>query len=264
MRVLLAGAGGALGTSVGSALRAAGVVVVPSPRWTLAELETGPPAALAERLPPEVDSVVNAAGLAAPAAGPGRELSALNVALPLVLATHARRRDVPFTQVSSLSVLGAHDRRDAAPGTLAEPATPYGASKLAAELALVDLFDDCPEQLRLIRFGAWLGDRRLPALPALPVSRAALDRRPFMDRAGLVTCVLACAGAAGARPSGVVVLPPPLPSDVRTVLQAAGIRPLPLPAVPFTAVLAGLERVCARSPRWTARLRRYEVLALAR
>ncbi len=135
MRILLAGAGGFIGSHLARRLSAEGHEVVPLVRPDRGVFDP-------DRFPDGIDAAVNAAGrLGGPGVGPD-ELAAANTALPAAMAGICAERGIPLVHLSTPGVAGllGGSREDS-------PQAPWGAyeeSKAAAERLLPGLM---PERL---------------------------------------------------------------------------------------------------------------------
>lgn len=98
-----------------------------------------------------VDAVVHLAGLAhQPASAPSYQQ--VNIQLPLDMAGLAREAGASrFVFASSMAVFGRWREDPMRPDTATAPTTPYGQSKVGAELRLVDVLQNGPVQLKIIR-----------------------------------------------------------------------------------------------------------------
>ncbi len=135
MRILLAGAGGFIGSHLSSSLAAEGHEIVPLPRPDGGASGPG-------RFPGGIDAAVNAAGrLGGPGVRP-EELAASNTALPAALAGVCAERAIPFIHLSTPGVAGlvGGSREDSSPA----PWGAYEESKAEAERLVSGLM---PERL---------------------------------------------------------------------------------------------------------------------
>lgn len=124
MRILLAGAGGFIGSHLSGFLAAEGHEVIPLPRPDVGAFDPG-------LFPAGIDAAVNAAGrLGGPGAGPD-ELALSNAALPAAIAGVCADRGIPFVHLSTPGVAGlvGGSREDSPPA----PWGAYERSKAEAE-----------------------------------------------------------------------------------------------------------------------------------
>ncbi|MBG6216690.1 nucleoside-diphosphate-sugar epimerase [Arthrobacter sp. CAN_A6] len=279
------GASGFVGSAVVSALRRAGIDVVPLPAPRLAtdlldadhlaeEARSHPCLADLEAALRPCRVVVNAAGLAAPGAADTPELRGANSLLPAVLAEAAERVGVHrFLHLSSAAVQGSRPVLDETGAT--SPFSAYSRSKALGEQVL---------RLRSRSDArAGTGDRGLEITVVRATSVQGPTRPTTVALARLARSPLASVAAPGEAPTPVVsvgaladlvvavgdfpsrlpflVLQPWEGLTVRTVLEAAGGRPRELPRWLCRAALrCGYAASALTGGRLSGAVRRAELM----
>jgi nucleoside-diphosphate-sugar epimerase len=217
------------------------------------------------------DVVVNAAGLAAPAANDWSVLRAANVTLPAVVAEAARAAGVRrLVHVSSAAVQGRLDPLDESPRCF--PLSPYARSKTEGEQVLlseVGAPPSRPPEVLVYRPTSVFGRGR-PVARQLAAAARSLPVVPVAGRGGQpVPVALVENVAAGIVFAATMPACPPVvvqPSEAMTARRLWEIfgarRVVSVPERPARASLRTAARLAGSQPRLTARLRWIE-LALA-
>lgn len=153
-RIGLVGAHGLIGASIAQTLRNASTDLVVLPRIELPNSSVtdrtqrgGGHVALGyERYLSDVDVVINAAGLAAPASSDEAALEKSNAALPAALARACQAAGVRrLVHVSSAAVQGGRSLLDSTDAV--EPLTPYAHSKAMGEVLLREIAENRPIEI---------------------------------------------------------------------------------------------------------------------
>ncbi len=212
------------------------------------------------------DVIVNAAGLATPAAPGSASLFGANAVLPLVVARAARIAAVRrLVHVSTAAVQGRRDPLDESPRL--SPLSPYAASKAEGERALVEEAGDGPPDVVIYRPTSVHAPgraltrqlaRTVRSLPLVPVAGSGDRPAPVALVENVAAGIVFAASMPDARP---IVLHPWEGLTTRRLLELFGARRIvPLPLNLLGCALAAVARSTAWSARLTAHLRRVEVV----
>jgi dTDP-4-dehydrorhamnose reductase len=170
MRVAVTGAGGRLGRALIAALADAPFTGLAGPlAWRRPDFDLDDPAAAADLIARDRPEVVVHAAAWTDVDGCAREPETAlrrNGAATGTLATACARAGVDLVAVSTNEVFDGRrlDGRGYLPTDAPAPINPYGASKLAGEVAARSAFADTPAQLAIVRT-AWLFGPGEPDFP---------------------------------------------------------------------------------------------------
>jgi nucleoside-diphosphate-sugar epimerase len=202
------------------------------------------------------DIVINAAGYASATDRSADGLAQLrrdNVDGPLNLARAAARAGVrQMIHISSVAAMGQREGRNLVEGDMRPPRSPYGQSKLDAELALATV-DHVP--ITILRPTSVFGEGRglaalllrISRLPVVPLPRGGAALIPFTYVANVVAAVRAAMGRDACYGGTFIVgdaTSYPLRDIVRELGAAAGRGRRPILTVPRSVVgaIGHLER----------------------
>lgn len=275
-RILVTGASGFVGASLAIEAERRGYAVVRCGRarstdgWVHHDCRDP---RSAERLPLDLDAVVHCAGLAhryPPNTPTDAEYKAINADAAAALAHAARGKARRFVLVSSVAAVGSGRRGPIGTGTIAEPETPYGRSKLLAERLVAEALAGSSTTLCILRFpaihgpgapgavghlAAWIAARRpLPSCCA-SVRRSLIGVDNAVD-AALLACVHpALAGCTAMPTDGEAPSVLDLASRIGRILDVQ-LRTVPVPrlALRFVSKLGGILGAGGRLTTAAARM----------